>query len=286
MKRTIGILLAVTIFMTLLSGCAAGQNTENTPAPTEAPTATPAPATATPESIPSVTPEPKPEASEVPVESVVSNEGRIYSIEDFFDLPIGRSSAADLIVQNLYGPSEFIKTPRYFGDLVYFTDDPEVTIHLSVELMYDAIFYLSYEHEGLYTYDEDANFEGTFEDVNELGICEVTREERNAVVLDTTYILQDFAWIEPGKTTFEEVCKNTPTEDYFYFYSNQKVLCYPADISGSDFFIYANADDIVYRVVNLWEAENDPKAEAFFTEEYMESKTKILETYLKENGYL
>ncbi|MBQ2668263.1 MAG: hypothetical protein IJF56_06535 [Clostridia bacterium] len=297
MKRTICILLAVTMFIVMLSGCAAVQNTENTPAPTEAPTATPAPATATPEptseptpeSTPSVTPEPKPEASEVPVESVVSNEGRIYSLEDFFDLPIGRSSAADLIVQNLHEPSNQLYSDVLIPDYEYFTADPDVKIYLGygTNVGYIAVDYLNCVHEtfNIY-YDEDTDFEGTFVDVNELGIIEIKEgKEWNTVVSDQTYSLQDFAWIKLGETTFEEVCKWTTAEDYFYFYRDHKILCYPSEVSGAFFYVDTNADGIVCRVKNVWEAKYDPEAEAFFTEEYDENACKIILEYLRKQGH-
>ncbi|MBQ2668264.1 MAG: hypothetical protein IJF56_06540 [Clostridia bacterium] len=286
MKRTIGILLAVTIFMTLLSGCAAGQSAENTPAPTEAPTATPAPATATPEPTPEVSEDPVYEEDEEWARELIlsseSNKDRIYSIEHFFDLPVGRSTMLDTMEKGVHSNRGQWGAFHPAGSFTYFTANPDIFISIAPEVEYDALYYLNYRHEGLSTYDKNVNLEGTYVDENEIGIHEVTEEECRSISLDQTYTLQDFAWIKPGETTFEEVCKYTPTEDYFYFNTNEKVLCYPAEVPGAYFFISVNADDVVYSVANIWNAENDPEKEEFFTEEYMAEQQRKIDLILKE----
>lgn len=274
MKRTICILLTFFMFVVLFSGCAAGQSTESTLNPTEAPTATPVPATAPPEPTPSVTPEPTPE---VPVytedeewarELILSNRlslNRIYSIDEFLDLPVGRVTMLDLYEMHMDGYSETLNYPSS----KFNTADPDIYIFLAYRWGDMVCTRLEYEHKDLSTYDRNVNLEGTYVDANELGIHEITKEEGENIVLDRTYTLRDFAWIKPGETTFEEVCVYTETEDYFYFNTNEKVLCYPAEVPGSYFFIHANADDIVYCVSNKWDSEKDPEEEEFFTEEYL-----------------
>jgi len=174
------------------------------------------------------------------------------------------------------GPS-----PNFPSDM-YYTADPEVYILLSYRREDSVCTGLEYRHDDLSTYDRNVNLEGTYVDVNELGIREITKEEGENIVLDRTYALRDFAWIKPGETTFEEVCVYTETEDCFYFNTNEKVLCYPAEVPGSYFFIHANTDDIVYRVENRWDPEKDPEKEEFFTKEHRAELNRKMKLIVEE----
>ena len=202
---------------------------------------------------------------------------RIYSIEDFANLEIGRTTVLEAIEMGLGKPSYTTN-----GGDVYRTQDPDIVIHMNFRTEYPVVSFFSISNQSALLDSENSH------SLNETNLEHIGAKKVEGSLDDLTwntlYVLQDFLWLQVGKTTVEDLCSQTPTTDYFQEYRDEIRFWYPTENPATWICVTTNAQGVIYALSVSWDQNKDPYLDELaymLTSEYKQRYTDAIMEYLQ-----